>query len=192
MLIEWLTSGPVAPIWRNGKVFTPKADPEHGNAILCDITDPVVAMEFLKAVDKDRKPVCRRFPLEAIRDPSFVRGIQRNPYAALTVLTDLLERVKGKAFEDCELDETSFQWEMYQAGLPQLQMLAAELKLEFYAQTPEHTLIGAILPHCKTAFKKLKEKMPDPKAPEPQAPRPPEDEHRKPGRPKKPTFTMQE
>lgn len=156
MLIEYLPKGPVAPIYRSGKVFTFKPDPEYDNAVLCDISDPMIAAEFLKSKDKDGKQVCRRFPLAAIRDPEFVRSIQRNPFAALTVLEDFVHKVKNKDLKDLEVDERGINAEVMHMRLDSLRTLAAELGLRFYAQTTEATLIGFVLSHCRNEFARLR------------------------------------
>lgn len=137
MLIECIGPQAVFTVHRRGQAFTWQAQAQYGGAKVLDVTDPELVLEFV-AFHYQGAPLMRRFELDALLDPEFIRQVTRNPKAAAYVLAHPDE------FSE-HID--AIRKEVREASLERLRLWAAELDLPVAPGLPHHMLIDVVEEH---------------------------------------------
>ena len=151
MLIELIGSQEKLSVQRRGLTFTWESQEKYGGAKVLDVTEPELIREFLASMSGD-KPLMRRYELDALTDPDFIRQVTRNPKAAAYILAH------PEAFPE---QIEAVRQEIKEASEGRLRLWASELNLKVQPNAPLHQLVEVMDQYYE---RKLASKQPTKKA----------------------------
>ncbi len=134
MLIECIGPQASFTVHRRGMAFTWEPQEKYGGAKVLDVTDPGLILEFV-SFHYQGKPLMRRFELDALQDPEFIRQVIRNPEA--------IDYIRAHPEEFVESIEKLRQ-ELREMSEARLRMRAAELNLPVAPTIPHHMLLPVV------------------------------------------------
>ena len=134
MLIEMIGPQERLTVHRHGLAFTWEPQEKYGGAKVLDVTNPDLVREFMASTYGD-KPLMRRYELDALTDPDFIRQVTRNPKAAAYILAH--PEVYQEHIE-------TIRQEIKEASEDRLRLWASELGLKVQPNMPLHMLVDAM------------------------------------------------
>lgn len=142
MLIEYVGPQNTERIPVKGVDYRFVPNPQYDNARVVDVVDPETIAYILKQTGLGKQQWYRRYPLDALRDPDFLRAIDSNPEAARFRLNQI-ER------GEVEIDLEQLEWQLTQTEPVNLKVYAELRGIDLGPTSHKPFMIKAILDHYR-------------------------------------------
>jgi len=139
MLIEFVGDGESKFVLFRGQDYRFVPNPTYEGARVLDVVDRDAQIHVLNITDlTGNVRRFRKYPMDALRDPDFLRAIDTNPAAAWHRLAQI-------DAGEVELDLEALKWQFAHSDLQALRLYAAQQGIAIDQNYPHHRVVEVLL-----------------------------------------------